>query len=202
MKRTLIKLVLIGIVGGVVALFATGQLRFYVTSNYGGESTGYIGKKSTLLEDEEKLADIFQELSEEFAGKPVNFMTLALTNESILSIIQDPDQTAYYDYYFYDGTRLIFDNWRKGNPWKPVNRSGTLPIEEVPFDGITSFYQKISSYLEEGNHELPDYEDIEIYVNTGGITEGGALWSNIYGERQDFRFEADFDGNDFKRVNY
>lgn len=55
---------------GIVYLFATGQIRYYETFRMGGESSGYIGKKSTLLEDKDKLENVFDELSDDFSGKP------------------------------------------------------------------------------------------------------------------------------------
>ncbi|MGX7195583.1 hypothetical protein [Enterococcus olivae] len=100
-----------------VYLFVTGELRYYVTFRMGGETRGYIGKRSTLLEDEEHLDQVFQELSVDFEGQQIYFTLLNVSNDSILAIIEDPNQTSYYDYYRYDGTRF-FQKWRKDRPTK------------------------------------------------------------------------------------
>lgn len=198
MKRFLLKFVLAMIAFGIVYLFATGQIRYYETFRMGGESSGYIGKKSTLLEDKDKLENVFDELSDDFSGKPVKFISLYLSNDYIRGIVQDPDQPTYYDNYRYNGTSILFSGWKKGEPYKPTVLSGDLALEKVPIQGITDFYAQMMSFLKEGNHALDENRETQVWLDFGEQSEPGLLWSNVYGEREDFRFEADFSGNNFR----
>jgi hypothetical protein len=179
-----------------IYLFATGEIRFYETFRMGGEVSGYFGKKSTLLEDEEHLDQVFQELSEEFVGQSVYFTLLNVSNNAILAIVEDPNQTSYYDYYRYDGTRF-FPRWEKERPYKNSDSVDRLEVSEVPVDGLIEFYRKISNYLEEGKYELDKKRPIQISVRFDKFVDDGLLSSNVSGERQDFKFEADFEGNNF-----
>lgn len=72
-----------------------------------------------------------------------------------------------------------------------------MEVSEVPVDGLIEFYRKISNYLEEGKYELDKKRPIQISVRFDKFVDDGLLSSNVSGERQDFKFEADFEGNNF-----
>lgn len=89
----------------------------------------------------------------------------------------------------------------KRQTYKTSDTVDRLEIKEVPIQGLTEFYQKISIYLEEGNYELDENREIQISVRFGKFVDEGLLRSNVTGERQDFEFEADFEGNHFTELS-
>lgn len=162
-------------VGAVLVIFliVTKNIRYYEVLSLPGETRGYIGRKSKILESEEDIEQVFDKLKhrKEFKGGSIYFHELSINNRRINAVIQDSNTESNFDNYIYDGTRLFKPSWRKGDPYKmhelSIDRK-LIDINELSPKGIHKFYTKINNYLREHDIELSKDNLIYIRVDNYG----------------------------------
>lgn len=197
MKKWLIGFILLVLLGGGYFLVKSGGIVYYETLRMGNQSSGYLGKKSVLLEDQKQLEQIFLDLEEQFKNQNFHVLAFSINNRRINLVIQDPKQPTYFDNYSYDGTNFV-SKWEKGDPYKAEAGTESLPFDELSAAGFYSFYQQIVAYLVAGNYDLDDDLLIQITVAISDRTSDPYLQSYVSGLREDFRFKADLSGNNFE----
>lgn len=138
----------------VVAGFVTGNIQYYETWSAPGESRGYIGRASNILEDPNELEEIFEELYDEFPNQPIEMILFNVSNDVVMAAIRNPDNPKEADYYYFEGTYLFKRGWHKKQPYR-VDTFGFdgYSVSEINPAGISKFYKQMQSYLEENNVE-------------------------------------------------
>lgn len=195
-------LVLTIIVGLTSYCFFSGEFIYVETFSAPGESRGYIGRKSKILESENHFAEVWNKLenSKKFKGKEISFKSINIQRESINVILQDPENADYYDYYYYNGNKFFNPRWKKDRPYKKsVFDEADFRMKDLNIRGMYKFYTKVTDYLEGKNLKLTEDDRIHISVSWSmDESEGIILKANYSGEREDFSFESNVDGDEFE----
>lgn len=200
MKKWVVTTLVVVLIGAGVLFFKSGGIVYYETLRMGNQSSGYLGKKSIILENQEQLEQIFLDLEEAFENQPFNVLSFSINNRRINLIIQDVNQPTYFDNYIYDGTSF-FAKWEKGRPYKTDLGTELVSFNQLSAEGFSYFYQQITDYLAEGNYEVDEDRMIQLTVSIPTMNTEPYLQSSVSGLREDFSFKADLSGNNFERVN-
>ncbi|MGX6979467.1 hypothetical protein ACWN8V_09410 [Vagococcus elongatus] len=200
-KRLVSLLMIVGLVG-MVFIVVTGKIKYYETLRLAGESRGYIGRESKILESQEGIEQVFNKLRDrkEFEDGEIYLYDFSLSNERIYAIIQDTTIESNFDRYAYNGTRLFRPSWSKGDPINAATLMDgkSIDINDLSPQGIHRFYTQINNYLDKNNVELPEDHLIQIRVHTNLTSALPELTSSVSGLREDLSFKSDLDGDDFE----
>lgn len=183
----------------VVVGFVTGRVKYYETWSAPGESRGYIGRASHILDDPEELAEVFDELYEEFPNQDIETAMFNVSNDEVMAAIRNPDKPTEADYYYFEGTFLFRRGWHKGQPYR-MDTFGFdgYPVNAIDPSGITAFYEQIQTYLTE--NDVEESENHPYTINVQNLNGELHLRADFRGIREDIHFAADIDGDNFRTL--
>ncbi len=197
------RIILVIILGFIVTILyscVTGELRYIETFRMPGESRGYLGRRSRIMDSEESFKKVWDELreKEEFKGKEIKLNSIYISTERLSLVIQDPENSKYFDEYVYNGNSLL-PKWSKRDPQKNFINDTLIDINDLNISGIYKFYSKMVEHVENNNIELK--KDYPYTINISPPSEimpNLTLRGFVTGVREDLSFEADKDGESFE----
>lgn len=197
------RIILVIILGFIIIMLyscATGELRYIETFRMPGESRGYLGRRSRIMDSEESFKKVWDKLKEkeEFKDKEIQLNSIYISTVRIALVIQDPENPKYFDEYVYNGNSLV-PKWSKRDPQKNLINESLINIKDLNISGIYKFYTKMVEYVENNNIELE--KNYPYTINILPLTESSynlILRGSVSGVRENLSFEADKDGESFE----
>lgn len=197
--KKIILIFLITLIGLIRYGFATGEIKYVETFRMSGESRGYIGRMSKILESEEHFAKVWEKLENlsEFKETDIHFYSINISTNRISVVIQDPQNPKYYDNYYYNGNSLN-PKWVKDNPFKNPTYESVISNKDLNISGIYKFYSQIKDHVENNKIELEKDNPVSIYITPKHIYDTEIkLRGSVKGVRENISFESNVDGENF-----
>ena len=197
------RIILVIILGFIIIILyscVTGELRYIETFRMPGESRGYLGRRSRIMDSEESFKKVWDELreKEEFKGKEIQLKSIYISTRRLSLVIQDPENSKYFDNYVYNGNSL-FPKWSKRDPEKNFIENSTINIRDLNISGIYEFYSKMVEHVERNNIELEKDNTYSINIlPPSELIPNLIIRGGVRGVRENLSFEADKDGENFE----
>lgn len=206
------KILLIGIVAIPILIiwaFLTGELMYVETFSIPGESHGYIGVRSKLMDSPEHFKEAFEELKnrKEFKGSEPAIMDISYNPMRVNATIRVPDTDNYVDRYTYNGRSILF-RWANDigqnvfylDDQQNLIHPG-LHLSDIDLDAMFHFLKQIQHYQE--THQIEASSDYTPSARLDiNFDEDEGLQLSLRGSldslRESYDFRAKANGEDFE----